>query len=268
MDDDLSSVLGNVAADARPTTRHKIANSPETRAFLEVGLVLLRDDLLDHRGPNLLDEDDQGTRLLAGLSQARLVERAEQDDFGADRPRMLTVGMFRDRWRYKSRYTEDLIAYLFRPAVLERQMLAMRVEAKRLAATLSFDELVRKFTEVVLNATLNDPLWSLQTIFRVALPNHPRVRDFLKIRYEQWIVNWAEIYAGLAESYGIQLRPDYTWHDVAELINAVMEGARVRARSTGILVVLSSGETVVVGAIFAMLSGLLVDFPARQPVTS
>ena len=31
---------------------------------------------------------------------------------------MLTVGMFRDRWRYKSRYTEDLIAYLMRPALL------------------------------------------------------------------------------------------------------------------------------------------------------
>ena len=98
--------------------------------------------------------------------------------------------------------------------------------------------------------------------------NHPRVRGFLKVRYEQWIVNWAEIYAELAELYNLQLRPDYTWHDVAELIDAVMEGARVRARSTGTMVVLSSGETVVVGAIFAMLSGLLVDFPARQPVTS
>jgi hypothetical protein len=48
-DDDLSSVLSNIAADARPTTRNKIANSQETRAFLEIGLLLLRDDLLDHR---------------------------------------------------------------------------------------------------------------------------------------------------------------------------------------------------------------------------
>ena len=32
--DDLAPVLTNVAADARPGTRAKIANSPETRAFL------------------------------------------------------------------------------------------------------------------------------------------------------------------------------------------------------------------------------------------
>ena len=43
IDDDLASVLSNVAADARPATRTKIANSAETRAFLEIGLLLLRD---------------------------------------------------------------------------------------------------------------------------------------------------------------------------------------------------------------------------------
>ena len=67
-----------MCADARPATRKKIANSPETRAFLEIGLLLLHDDLLDHRGPDLLADHDAGTRLFAGLSQARLIERAEQ----------------------------------------------------------------------------------------------------------------------------------------------------------------------------------------------
>ena len=114
-EDDLSAVLTNVAADARPVTRTKIANSPETRAFLDIGLLLLCDDLLDHRGPDLMDDHDAGTRLFAGLSQARLIERAEHEDARREHPRMLTVGMFRDRWRYKSRYTEDLIAYLLRP---------------------------------------------------------------------------------------------------------------------------------------------------------
>ena len=76
-------MLSNVCADARPATREKIANSPETRAFLEIGLLLLHDDLLDHRGPDLLADHDAGTRLFAGLSQARLIERAEQEDRGA-----------------------------------------------------------------------------------------------------------------------------------------------------------------------------------------
>ena len=117
-----------------PRTRAKIANSPETRAFLEIGLLLLRDDLLDHRGPDLLDEHDAGTRLFTGLSQARLIERAEQEDRNEDRPKMLTVGMFRDRWRYKSRYTEDLIAYLMRPAATGSRTSAHCSNALALAA--------------------------------------------------------------------------------------------------------------------------------------
>ena len=80
IDDDLASVLSNITADARPATRNKIANSAETRAFLEIGLLLLRDDRLDHRGPDLLAENDAGTRLFAGLSQAQLIERSEQQD--------------------------------------------------------------------------------------------------------------------------------------------------------------------------------------------
>jgi hypothetical protein len=33
-------------------------------------------------------------------------------------PKILPVGMFRDRWRYKNHYTEDLIAYAMRPSLL------------------------------------------------------------------------------------------------------------------------------------------------------
>lgn len=261
-DDDLSSVLSNVAADARPTTRNKIANSQETRAFLEIGLLLLHDDLLDHRGPDLLDDHDAGTRLFAGLSQARLIERADQE-FGEDeKPKILTVGMFRDRWRYKSRYTEDLIAYVMRPSLLEQTILQLSAGARRLPPDMPFLELARQFAGAVLTATLDDPLWSLQTIIWVALPNHPRVQVFLKARYEKWIPHWAEIYEELAGRYALELRSGYTWLDVAELFNAVAEGARLRAKGMGTIASLSSGENVIVGAIQVMLPALFVNAEA------
>jgi hypothetical protein len=136
-DDDLSSVLSNIAADARPTTRNKIANSQETRAFLEIGLLLLRDDLLDHRGPDLLADHDAGTRLFARLSQAQLIERADQEFAGNEKPKILTVGMFRDRWRYKSRYIEDLIAYVMRPSLLEQTMLELTARIRSLPTSTS-----------------------------------------------------------------------------------------------------------------------------------
>jgi hypothetical protein len=265
IDDELASVLSNVAADARPATRQKIANSAETRAFLEIGLQLLRDDLLDHRGPDLLAEHDAGTRLFTGLSQARLIERSEQQDQAEEQPRMLTVGMFRDRWRYKSRYTEDLIAYLLRPAVLERTMLAVRQAMQALPDDIPLPQLIRRMAEATLAGTLDDPNWSLQTIVWVALPNHPRVRTFLKARYEYWLSQWAVVYEDVGGRYGVAMRAGYTWLDLAVLLNAVAEGARVRAAALGSVATLSSGDSVLVGAINAMLPSLLVDADSISP---
>jgi hypothetical protein len=265
--DDLSAVLTNVAADARPVTRTKIANSSETRAFLDVGLLLLCDDLLDHRGPDLMDDHDAGTRLFAGLSQARLIERAEHEDTHRDHPRMLTVGMFRDRWRYKSRYTEDLIAYLMRPALVEHAIHDVAEAAKGLPDDLTFGELVRRLVDRVMVVTLNDQLWSLRTVVCVALPNHPLVQTFLKAQNEQWIAYWTATYQRLACRFGLQLRPEYTWHDVAEVFHAAAEGARLRARVTGSAAALSSGDNVLVGAIHMLLPGLFLNPEAttRRP---
>jgi hypothetical protein len=266
-EDDLSAVLTNVAADARPVTRTKIANSPETRAFLDIGLLLLCDDLLDHRGPDLMDDHDAGTRLFAGLSQARLIDRAAHEDARREHPRMLTVGMFRDRWRYKSRYTEDLIAYLLRPALVEHTINDVAEAAEGLPEDLPFAELVRQVVERVMGVTLDDPLWGLRTVVWVALPNHPRVQMFLKAQYEQWVAYWTVLYERLAGRFGLQLRPEYTWHDVAEVFHALAEGARLRARATGSAAALSSGDNVLVGAIHMLLPGLFLNPEAttRKP---
>ena len=258
-EDDLSAVLTNVAADARPATRAKIANSPETRAFLDIGLLLLCDDLLDHRGPDLQDDHDAGTRLFTGLSQARLIERAEHEDVHREHPRMLTVGMYRDRWRYKSRYTEDLLAYLLRPALVEQVIHDVTAAAQELPADLPFAEFVRQLVERVMAVTLRDQLWSLQTVVWVALPNHPRVQLYLKARYEQWIACWAQLYEGICNRYGLELRPQYTWRDVAEVLHAVAEGARLRARVTGSAAALSSGDNVLAGAVHMLLPGLFLN---------
>ncbi|SDC56322.1 hypothetical protein SAMN05660690_1919 [Geodermatophilus telluris] len=258
-EDDLATVLSNVASDARPATRVKIANSPETRAFLDVGLQLLCDDLLDHRGPDLMDDHDAGTRLFTGLSQARLIERAEHEDAHREHPRMLTVGMFRDRWRYKSRYTEDLIAYLLRPALVEHAIRDVADAARGLPEDLPFTELVRQLVARVMAVTLKDQLWSLQTVVWVALPNHPLVQTFLKVQHEQWIAYWTATYERLARRFDLQLRPEYTWHDVAEVFHATAEGARLRARVTGSAAVLSSGDDVLVGAIHMLVPGLFLN---------
>jgi hypothetical protein len=82
------------------------------------------------------------------------------------------------------------------------------------------------------------------------------VKTFLKINYEQLLSNWAEIYQQVAQRYGLALRPGYTWLDVAEMLNAVTDGARMRAKGMGSVAALSTGDNVVVGAIVAMLPTL------------
>jgi hypothetical protein len=263
-EDDLSYVLENVASDARPATRIRIVNSPETRAFLEIGLMVLRDDLLDHRGPDPMEDRDPGTRLFGGLSQARLLERAEREDAHSERPRMLTVGMFRDRWRYKSQYTEDLIAYVLRPSSRD-QLTGEMLDRIKETGTVPLPELVRQLADGAMGRTLNDPLWRVQMILRVALPNHPRVLAFSRYRYEDGTAHWAAILEEITGRYRLELQSGYTWKDVADLLHAVTDGARFRARATGHVAELSSGETVLAGAILAMLRGLLVSPPTQSP---
>ena len=93
----------------------------------------------------------------------------------------------------------------------------------------------------------------------MALPNHPRVRTFLKGRYEYWISQWARLYEDVGRRYGVTMRPGYTWLDLAHLLNTVADGARVRAAALGSVAALSSGDNVLVGSINAMLPSLLVD---------
>ena len=61
---------------------------------------------------------------------------------------------------------------------------------------------------------------------------------------------------------GLELCPGYTWLDVAEMFNAVTDGARMRAKGMGSVAALSTGDNVVVGAIRAMLPALFTNAEA------
>jgi hypothetical protein len=52
-DEDLSGTLQYIGMNMLARTRAKLANSPETRDFLELGLALLQTDLLEHTGPDI-----------------------------------------------------------------------------------------------------------------------------------------------------------------------------------------------------------------------
>jgi hypothetical protein len=113
-EEDLAVLLEHVGSDRRPAARAEMARSADTRAFLEIGVELLVGDLLQHAGPDP-DGASPAAVLFRGLSRQRLVEKgAALRAAGRLAGTTTSESQFKDRWRYADRYTEDLIAYLFR----------------------------------------------------------------------------------------------------------------------------------------------------------
>lgn len=260
-DEDLARVLRHIGSGRLANTRARLANSWETREFLEIGLSLLRDDLLEYTGPDL-DREDR-SRLFESLSRERILKRAEENH--SDEPdKMLTVNIYRGRWEHKNKYTEDLIAYLFRLGPQERRLNAMEsFAADELKKNPSLAELVRSFTSNLTAEILEDPLSGLQYVLLTTLPRHPRVREFTNARYELLFPRWATICDRIATTYGLRLRPGATWLDVAMLFNMIIEGYVVRARVETARPTLSTGESLETGAIISLLTSLL-DIPPGE----
>lgn len=256
--DDLAPVLEYIGRDKRLATRAKLANNPDTRDFLELGLDLMREDLLEHTGPNL---DFANTpRLFESVSRDRIIQRAEEQDAGADTPKMLTVAKFRNRWERKEFFTEDLISYLFRPYPQHRHIDEMESAIKDLLPEVNFGKLVRAIAEKEIVAAVADPHRALRTIVQIALPRHPRVHDYFRTKCELVLSRYAPIYERVATAYGVALRqPQLQWLDVALLLNTVLEGALPWARIVGKAPPLSNGDSVVAGAVIAMMPSLLED---------
>lgn len=262
--EDLSEVLHHVAHDKLKVNRPRIANHPDTREFLELGLQLLRDDFIAYEAADLEGLDH--CRLFESLSLARLLQRADEEDAGRATPRKLTQAKFRERWRHKNRYTEDLIAYLFRTEPQKAYMRLVNASVDALIATVSFAELIRQLAAAELEMVLGDPLFGLHAILEVTLPNHARVQEFIRTQEQILLPAWAAVYERIAAAYQLELAPRYTWIDVAVLFNSLINGVLTSARAAGGQVaILTNGDNVLTGGIFAVLPALFgVDSAAAE----
>lgn len=256
-DEDLAPTLRYIGTNMLATTRAKLANSWETREFLDLGLALLQADLLEHKGPDI--EQGDRSRLFECLSRERIMALADERDTRNNR--LLGVSMFRHRWPRKDFYTEDLIAYLFRVGPQERHFDEMATAGRTLMKEVSFGQLIRLLAAAETEAITDDPLSSLQAILQAALLKHPRVQEFSRAQYDYLLPRWAQLYEEVGAAYGLHLADGYTWGDMALLFNSVVEGVVMRARVEADEPRLSNGEGVLAAAIFAMVPTLLADCP-------
>lgn len=256
-DEDLSSTLRYIGGrDMLAKTRAELANSKETREFLELGIALLRADLLEHTGPDI--EQGIHSRLFESLSRERIMSLAEEHDTGNG---PLHVNMYRHRWPRKDYYTEDLIAYLFRAKLQERHFEKMVRAGRTLMREASFGQLIRHLAAAETEAVAADPLANLQVFLQAALPRHPRVQEFSRAQYDYLLPRWAQFYEEVAGAYGLDLADGYTWDDLALLFHTVVEGAVLRARTEGRAPNLSNGEGVLAAAIFAIVPTISPNCP-------
>jgi hypothetical protein len=258
-DDDLSGVLCDIGHGMMASTKARLANSAETRQFLELGLNLLRKNLLGHTGPDF--DNGERSSLFESISRERIMQLAGES--ANDRLRMLSVNMFRHRWDRKDRYTEDLISYMFRLAPQAEHLDAMDATSVRLVTQMDIHDFVRTLADHELTTMLADPMAGVQAIVQNALPNHPRVREFCRAQLDNLLPRWASLYEKVAAAYGLDLRPGHTWLDVAIMFNTVIEGELVWTRVGGQRT-LSNGEGVLAATILTMLPSL-VSGPGIAP---
>ncbi|WP_344690752.1 hypothetical protein [Blastococcus jejuensis] len=254
-DEDLAVLLTHVGADRRPDQRAALARSVDTRAFLEAGLELLRVDLLEHSGPNH-EQAAPVSALFRGLSRHKLVTKAaELRDQGRLPGTTASDGQYRDRWRYSERYNEDLLAYLFRISPYRRHISGIWVALDSDLSGVSLGELIDAISSAEIDRTATDVFIALQSVLQRALPKHPKVVEYAAATYREILPMWAAVYEHIAARYGVTLRSDYTWLDVAEIFNTVVEGAASRVLVGG-PTQLSAGANVLGAAIRLMLPSL------------
>jgi hypothetical protein len=256
--DDLSRVLRYVARNAQAKTRARLANSLETRTFLELGVAILRTDLLENSGSDL--DVGERTKMFESVSRNRLIELAAQSDIGVKRM-LLGETQFRNRWIRKEFYVEDLIAYVFRLEPQERHIQEIANAANSLMESVSLGELIRLQAAFEVDSTLGDTLSSLQCIIEAALPNHPRVQEFVRAQVEHLLPRWASIYERIAAAYGLDLAPGITFGDIAMLFSSALDGIMFRARIEGAEPKLSNGHGALTGIISAMVPSLFLNCP-------
>jgi hypothetical protein len=255
-EEDLAVLLEHVGSDRRPAARAEMARSADIRAFLEIGVELLVGDLLQHAGPDP-DGASPAAVLFRGLSRQRLVEKgAALRAAGRLAGTTTSESQFKDRWRYADRYTEDLIAYLFRLDLYRAHLQDVRAALAGELAGASLGRVVDLISEQEVQQTAYDPLVALQALLQRALPNHPKVTAHARALYDELLPEWARVYEALFARYGLALAPGHTWLDVAELFNTVVEGSAQRILADDARVRLSNGCGILAASVRLMIASL------------
>ena len=252
-DEDLSTVFTKVRIARLPSTQASWANDWRTRAFCDLGLHLIHEHQVNAGAEGSFSE----VRIFRNLGPEELMNHAARMFADPRQAAQLDRQRWTDTWGHQSAFTHDLMAYLFRVGPSMRRIREVHDSLVVLVEDLPFEELVRSGAALELQSSLADPIIGLQTFMQAALSNHALVRSHVRKLEEQMLDSWAAVYQALAGAYGLKLRDNLTWRDVAELFTTVIEGTLLRARTLGETPKLTTGDDMLAGSLIAMIPYLL-----------
>jgi hypothetical protein len=218
--EDLAEVFTRVRLRGSDATRMRWARDWRTRAFCDLGLHLLYQQILGRTSNPLV-------RLQASrLAEAAATMVENPDDAGA-----LSVQRFIDTWRQQSAYCDDLIAYLFRPAPYLRRLTVLHPEIEELSYGLPLGEWIRQSAVREIRCAAADPLVIMHTVVESLMPSAPMVRDRLHRLRRARLQMWAGLYEKVLSSYGLRPREYVDWLSIAEQFSTIAGGAFLRAQT-------------------------------------
>jgi hypothetical protein len=227
---DLSGVLRNLNR-VTPQARYRLANDVVTKSYLFAAMQLLEKELGPDPVRRLVDPEDEesvGRPLLSFLSQRRVVEEVAHNPAGF--VRRANLGSLRSTWRTTSDFVADVLRFgLWAQHYLGAYAADIAEGAEQLVKGPNFLDALQSVAYFDQLTMSNLPAFRLQLVATTSAEGDETIRDALTENYEKIVDMWKEVHAAVLERRGLQLRPDVSADDFADLLTAAVEGLAVRA---------------------------------------
>jgi hypothetical protein len=232
--EDLALVLKrlvNRESSTRKTreSRHRLANSPLTREYLEAGLRLLAGQFRP-AAPAPGDRDDEVAEpspFFSWLSAQKIIDEVTRG--GKLRGNQ---GTFEDRWPYRGYYIEDLLAY----ALWSRHWSARAAVAQNASESLAGEpdlvEIVHEAARREYLAARSSPSARIWLIAQTIADRYPEIRADLRGTSRAMDAHWTAVYKQAFDLWDLRLRPGITFEWLAFVVAACLVGLELRLNST------------------------------------
>jgi hypothetical protein len=231
---------------------------PAVRWLLEAGVELLSERFLLAAGSDEARAYLSYNEIMGTLGAVNVLNACKTviKQHGLDAGEIKSRARITRLWEIMSEYQADLLAYVFRVTARNPHKDQIRLQIPGLFQ-LPFGELVEVLARSETETVRSDRLMTLQAALQVSLPFDRDVQRLSAAVYQAEVDFWSETYQTIASAYGVSLNSDYSWRDVAMLLNIAVEGAGMRVIAGQKAIALESGRHVVAEMIRLMLPGLL-----------